>query len=1185
LYLKKIELHGFKSFANRVAINFQKGINAIVGPNGCGKSNITDAVRWVLGEQSIRSLRGYKLEDVIFAGSHSKKPMGMAEVSITLDNEDNMLPVEYSEICIVRRAFRSGESEFYLNKTPCRLKDIQELLMDTGVGKDGYSIISQGQIDEILKCRPEERRALLEEAAGIAKHKTRKRQAEKRLDETVNNITRLDDILSEIRLLLIPLAEQKDKALEYKRLLDKYKQIDVNLHLAHFDKKNKKTILLRNSIADYEKRLQEFTNESKGLRDKIAACENEMGFKEREVEKLQHQHYNSSNKFEVTKKELAWLHEEDIRLKNEMDTLEQRAKYLSEKIESDKKTLNLKTSELEHNIKEINCIEIRINELNEKISAVDREIKQEENQLEGLKGDVIDILNYISEKRNLISNLNTMKSNLHGRISQIKKENDDLEKANKKTNLEINKAKAEKQKIESECKQVDESAKHYETAIAQLQSELRFNDANYSKNQQALSALTSKLKALKEISEDFEGYSYGAKNLLLSIKNKKLNIDGIYGPIAELITVKKGYEAAIEAALGGALQNIVCDEEQSAKRAIEFLKEQKMGRVTFLPLRAVVSKSLGCNELSLLHMKGCISAADKLVTYDKMFHPIISYYLGRVLVVNSIDNAISIARKCNYSLKIVTVAGEVFSPGGAITGGSRRKTASIFERKRAISEYDSDIKKIRNDLTDIEKKREILISELKDKERSLGQIQVKISDLKIKSATLSQQIEEKRNILQERLERKEQLENERKQIDEQLKDIDSSYKALEQAQRDLDSKSVSNQNEAELLQVSISEKKSIRDKLYSDITNIKIEYSAKKQEEINLKQTIQTLESNVKELIAELEIVTEKNGQILKNKNSLSKKMAYLKEQLIIIEDEQVDIEKKINQLKNDRDLLKGQIAEQKNILEDLINRQKKVEKKLNNLKISEATYSAEITGIKNRLWEKYEITPGEARELKRDLGEIQAMEKLLVEVQDKLNSLGVVNMRAIEEHDNLKTRYDFLTKQREDLVDAKRKLDNLIEEITKTMTEMFKTCFKKVCLEFNNVFSDLFGGGKAELIVEGEGDLLESGIEIIAQPPGKKLQNISLLSGGESSLTAIALLFAILNTKPAPFCILDEIESALDESNLERFTKYLKKVSRHTQFIIITHRKNTMEASDALYGVVMEDTAVSKVLAVKMEQ
>lgn len=1185
MFLKKIELHGFKSFANRVEIDFQPGINAIVGPNGCGKSNIADAIRWVLGEQSIRSLRGSKLVDVIFAGSRSKKPMGMAEVSITLDNYDKFIPIEYSEICIVRRAFRSGESEFYLNKTLCRLKDIQELLMDTGIGKDGYSIIGQGQIDEVLTYHPDERRAIFEETAGITKHRARKREAEKRLDETVDNITRLDDILAEISLQLQPLADQKDKAIEYGRFANSLKQIDVNLHLACFDEKSERISSLTGNITDYEKQLKSLLLEANVLINKITTYEKEMGLKEEELEDLQQQYHNCYNQREGAQKDLKWSEEESMRIEDEIDSLAQRASDLTKKISSARGSLDLKVIELEQKIKDINFLDLHINELEGKISSLEDMIKQKESQIEGLKGDVIDILNYISEKRNMMSSLNTMRNNLNGRMIQIERENKELDETNKKTSDEIHRAQDDSDKIALECERLEVSTRELEAAIKRMQEEYATHDINYRKKQQQLSALISKLKALKEINDDFEGYSYGARNLLLSIKNKKLHIDGLYGPVAELITVEKGYEAAIEAALGGALQNIICDDEQSAKQAIEYLKKYNMGRVTFLPLSAAVHKTLSVMESSLLSVNGCISTADKLVAYDKIFNPVISYLLGRVLVVDGMDNGIYIAKKCRYSLKIVTVNGEVFSPGGAITGGSQKKSNLILTRKRAIEEHKLNIKLSESELSDLGQKKESLMFGIEEKKSILERTRAKISDLKVQLAAVRQQIEEKQNILQERLKRKEQLKLEQRQINEQIKETDLSFKTLENDKKVLDSLSASNQNEAEALQIYIAEEKAKRDELYTNITELRIKFASNKQEEIGLKQNIQALELNIDELSTDLKNVEEKLEQAENAKKLLYKKIVCLRETVAKYADMQDEFRKIIEQHKNDKDRLKVLVEELKGNLGDIEKRQKEVEKKLNDLKINEATANIEMTEIKNRLWEKYEITLEEAEQMRRDLGDVGRMKESITEVQEKITLLGTVNMRAIEEYDNLRARYDFLKSQRDDLVEAKYKLDGLIDEITRIMRDMFRTSFEKVRVEFNKVFSELFGGGKAELVIQGEGDLLESGIDMIAQPPGKKLQNISLLSGGERTLTAIALLFAILNTKSTPFCILDEIEAALDEINIERFTQYLKQVSQQTQFIIITHRKNTMEVADALYGIAMEDTAVSKVLAVKIEQ
>ncbi|MCR4430145.1 MAG: chromosome segregation protein SMC [Tepidanaerobacteraceae bacterium] len=1184
MYLKRVELHGFKSFADRIEIEFGPGINAIVGPNGSGKSNITDAIRWVLGEQSMRNIRGTKLEDVIFAGSNSKKPMGMAEVSITLDNSDKLLPLEYSEICFTRRVFRSGDSEFYLNKIPCRLKDIQEILMDTGIGKDGYSIIGQGQVDEILTGHPDDRRIIFEETAGIMKHKSRKREAEKRLEETVNNMARIDDVMAEIQNQMEPLKIQKEKALNYKSLSEQLKQLDINLLLAEISRIEKKLSHVRKSFEENRSCLQEIIDERNLLREKIARDVAELESHESDYAKLHERAYDAASKKKNMEKDLLWMKEEEKRLCIERQELNDNKEHLQQKIYESKDMLAQKTKLLEQKIKEINSLELKITEYEKELAGKDELIKQKESQIENLKGDVIDLLNFASEKRNRMTSLLSMKTSLENRLKQIENDRRILRDSNNATAQEIIKIKDRMQELAFLCKHYQEQIKDTEEDMQKFSLMLEEKKAFGIKKGEELSALVSRHKALKEVTESFEGYQFGVRNLLSSLKNKKLNLEGIHGALADIISVEKTYEVAIETALGGALQNIVCDTDEDAKLAIEYLKRYDLGRVTFLPLNTVRPRFIEDKEAIYLSMKGCIGTANHLTSCEKKFLPIINNLLGRVIVADKLDNALVIAKKSGFNLKIVTLDGELINPGGSITGGSSKKTNYILSRKREIQEFEYSIEKLKGEIAVIRQECSDIEEKYHESLKRMDFLKDNLFNAKSELAAMERELKEKQATLGERERKDEQLESEIKDIKIQNSEIDVQVASLQQEMGSIDIKNNSSQSMVKDLQQQLSMERLNREKLMESIMQLKVNLASQKQEEINMEQNIKDIEKDIQIWSKELKSLQDKSVQNEQSLDRAKQEILNIAEQMESFIKLEEDIMSKTGEIKQRIESMKKSLEENRAKLNFLEEEKQKLEIRLQELRVDETALRMELDQLGEKLMERYSLSIEQAMDYKNDMGSIVEMKEEIVCIKKAIDSLGIVNLQAIEDYDNLKSRYDFLSAQRNDLREAKDKLDSLIKEITKAMEDMFLSTFERVREEFKKIFTELFGGGRADLVIQNEKNLLETGIEIIAQPPGKKLQSISLLSGGEKSLTAIALIFAILNIKATPFCILDEIESALDDANIDRFAAYLKKVSAHTQFIIITHRKNTMTVADALYGVAMEETAVSKVLAVKLE-
>lgn len=1184
MYLKRIDLHGFKSFADKVKIEFLPGINAIVGPNGSGKSNITDAIRWVLGEQSIKTIRGTKLEDVIFAGSNNKRSMGMAEVSLTLDNSSGLLPLDYSEICFTRKVFRSGESEFYINKTPCRLKDIQELLMDTGIGKDGYSIIGQGQVDEILTCRPEERRAIFEEAAGIFKHKTRKKEAQKHLEETMANVNRVNDILVEIKNQLGPLEEQRLEAIKYKELSAEYKDIDISLLIDEYTKKQDVLQKANEEFLKNKCQLKNYVEKKANITDLHNQYKSKLENLEQEYEKKKVLLFNLDNKRKDIERDIQWNNNEIKQLINEKEEMQNNIAVIVDKINSTKQIYQTTINRLEEKIKHINLRDIELGEKHQKLANLDEEMQKKQELIERLKGDVIEILNDASQKRNMITGLKTMKKNLQDRLLQIEREKATINQANNITINEIKRLCDEKQKLNSYNVSYKTQIEDLRVNLQKHEEKLAKITKSLSQTQEKLSNYISKFRALKDIEENFEGYNYGVKNLLSSLKNNKLNSQGIYGTIASIITVDKIYETATETALGSTLQNILCHREEDAKRAIEYLKENKMGRVTFLPISTIKPKTLSSREKHILSIEGCISVAKELISYDTKYDSIIGYLLGRVIVAKDMDAAINIARKSNFSIKIVTLDGELIMPGGAITGGSRKGSSQILSRKRKLQEAKEIIEKLENTLKGEKGRFESIKRLTEDTKASIEVIQNNFYDIKSKIAVIDKELQEKQKIVEERQQREMLLDAEIKHIKSEEANIDTEILDIEGEVGNLDTKNKESHDLTLMLQQELINIKNQREEIANIITESKINLASLKQEEIAFTQKIQAAKENIDSLTAEKNFLEAKLKENEKKHSSIKKSLEGNTIQIKQIEENIVINKKALEELLSQKEDIKIKIKQYQEKLISLEEKQNVFEKKINEYRLKESKLKMEIELIANRLGENYYITPDEAIKLKTNIGDCNKAKERLATIKNELKSLGNVNLQAIQDYERQKARYDFLISQRNDLLKAKEDLNQLIKSVTKTMEEMLATTIDNIQKEFKKTFTELFGGGYVELVIEGEKNLLEAGIDIVAQPPGKKLQNLSLLSGGERALTAIALLFAFLNTKRTPFCVLDEIEAALDDANIERFSSYLKKISAHTQFIIITHRKGTMEVADALYGISMENTATSKILSVKLE-
>ncbi len=1182
MYLKRLELQGFKSFADKTVLEFKPGITAVIGPNGSGKSNISDSIRWVLGEQSMKSLRGSKAEDVIFAGTQNRKSLGFAEVSIIIDNTDGKLPIEYNEVTVTRKLYRSGETGYFINKVPCRLKDILELFMDTGIGRDGYSIIGQGRIDEILSNKSEDRRHIFEEAAGIVKYRVRKAESEKKLEQTKLNLLRINDILAEIEGQIEPLKLQSEKAKKFLALKEELKNIEVGLFVYNINSYREK---LEQTTKDLEILTSQEQDESNKL-DENQAKKDELKAKIDEltlaIENMQNIGFESKTKIEQINSQISISNERILnnnsnieRLQNEIEELKKRiTDFNSEKENKVSKKENLSNNKEKFEA-ELKQKETELAELSAKLSKKELEIEDKKRKVEENNDAKYDRLNQIStydaNYTNLEKTQKSVKQELQTTISEL-----DANRLKKqeiaKDFLGIDNTRNKTLKTLENIKQKKDEAinviKEYDESINKLTAEYRMKE--------------SRLKFLQETEKDKDGYVKSVKSLLLACEqNTQLN-SGVEGVLASLISVDKKYETAIEMCLGQAMQDIVTNTENDAKRLIEYLRQNNLGRASFLPISSVHGRKL--DKITSKNISGVIGIASDLISYDKKYADIILNLLGRTVIVEDMDSAIALAKANSYSFRIVTLTGDVINPSGAISGGSvAQKTVNILGRSREIEELKEKLKQINANIKKITKEKEEYSESITDTIEEAAKLEKELQEIEITYATKKQEldiIEAEITKLEEKVaKQRKQLED----IEEEKKQIEASKEGTKQVIANLEQEIT--QLNAEIAKFAEFNKddQTYIDNLNTDITDLKISVSSFDESEISIDEMIARIEQDIQNANKNIE---NKLLEIKNTKQETSKEeeaILNLGKEIDKIKSEVSDSSNKTEELKKEKleknsmlDKVERTIEEQYGVLNGLKEQIVKVESK-------KTKQEQDIDDLINRLWEEYEITPNNAGNYKKP-DNVQQAQKKTNELRREIADLGSINVDAIEDYKKMQERYDFMNEQRYDLEESMSKLRNVIQEMTSTMQKQFAEEFKKINKYFNDVFVELFGGGKAELILEDEKNLLECGIDVRVQPPGKKLQNMMLLSGGEKALTAIAILFAILKTNPAPFCILDEIEAALDDVNVTRYAQYLKKFSKETEFLIITHRKGTMEIADTVYGVTMEEKGISKLLSMELK-
>ena len=1181
MYLKRLELQGFKSFADKTVLEFKPGITSVIGPNGSGKSNISDSIRWVLGEQSMKSLRGSNSSDIIFAGTQSRKSLGFAEASIVIDNSDGKLPIEYNEVTVTRKIYRTGETGYFINKTPCRLKDIVELFMDTGIGKDGYSIIGQGKIDEILSNKSEDRRRIFEEAAGIVKYRTRKQESEKKLEQTKLNLLRINDILAEIEGSLEPLKVQSEKAKKFLDLREELKNIEVGLFVYNIETYKKK---LEEIVEDQEIINSQYEEEDKKQEEARRLKEElkqEVDNITSQIEEMQNLGFESTNKIEkinsdinVSKERIENNKQNKERFANEIEEVKTRIEELKEeKEQKQEKKINLNNNR-ERFEKELQEKENALQELMKKLSTKELEMEEKKQKVEkniDLKYEVASEINTQDVNyENLEKRAKTVKQEINSTISELdeaRMQKQDLSKGFYDIEAKRNDAVKQIEEANSKKEQGVNKLKEYDNKINNLNYDLRMKD--------------SRLKFLIETEKEKEGYIKSVKSLLLECeKNGSLN-KGVNGVLANLISAPEEYETAIEMCLGASLQNVVTETEDDAKKLIEFLRQGNLGRASFLPITAVKGKKL--EKMDDKGINGIVGIASDLVKYSKKYEQIVLNLLGRTVIVEDMTSAIALAKKNNYSFRIVTLKGDLINPSGAMTGGSvAQKTVNILGRGREIESLEKQLKKIEKQIEEqtIEKEKyeksiESILKNAEELEKNLQEIDIVYATEKQKMVSIEENIEK----IEVRLEK---LKAETVQIEEQKKENRKVKVEKEEEIANL-TKEIEELNEAiEEFARDNKDSQSYIDDLNFDITNLKISVSSFDESKISLDEMIERIDLDIENNNASIKNKEEQITNISTENTSLEENIENLKNQIEQIKLEVENGTSKVEELKASRlqkneklSQLENEIAEKFRIIEDLKEQIVKIDVKKTKLE-------QDIEQIVNQLWEEYEITPNNAGDYSRPTN-IAAATKEVHSLRNKIKELGSINIDSIEEYKKTKERYDFMCEQRLDLDNTAGKLRKIIAEMTETMKTQFAEKFAVINKNFNEVFVELFGGGKAELILEDESNILECGIDIKVQPTGKKLQNMMLLSGGERAFTAIALLFAILRINPAPFCILDEIEAALDDVNVYRFADYLKKFSNETQFLVITHRKGTMEAADTVYGVTMEENGISKLLSMKL--
>ncbi len=1175
MLFKRIELQGFKSFAEPVTIEFNEGITGIVGPNGSGKSNISDAIRWVLGEQSPKMLRGGKMEEVIFSGTDSRKLRGMAEVTLVIDNSDGILPIDYEEVAITRRMFRSGESEYHINGNQCRLRDIRELIMDTGIGVDGYSIIGQGKIADIISNKTESRREIFEEAAGVVAYRNKKAEAERKLQSTTINMDRVRDIIGEIEGRIDGLREDSVKAKEYLKLRDRHKELEINIVLKNVENLELKNEYAKDDLMEVACSIDNLKEEKQNLDEKYieVSSRNEilenLSVEARESLLKSIDDLNQAvNKGEVDRERLSAIDENTARLGDEIEILrEKRVRELENAAQyiEEKKKIDAETTDAEQLLADKTN---EYNELTEEMTRLTAEADEQRTRL-------FDINSAINSAKAEIGSLELLQETLQKRKETLLSEKYSGDTSNRETLDNLNAAKNERNEIEEALEEKKHRADKMRDEYQSNQREERDVAKTSEELRISIGRLSARKKTIEEMESNYEGYNYAVKHVM------KSGLGGIHGVVADLLRVPKGYEVAMETALGTALQNIVCEDDDSARKAIRSLKDNKAGRMTFLPLKSIRAEVRQANDLK--GETGFIGMGPDCVEFDSKYSEIVKYLLGRVVVVNDMDSAIRISKKTS-GMRVVTLEGEIINSSGAITGGKyKNRTANILERKTEIATLEKEITDKTRQQKESDERLETLRGSIKSFSDRIGSLEGEIRADEHALITKDNEIVFAENMLKdmkssgEKVERelasiREEQEKSAAMISDLVKKIEESERSIEEAQRISEEKLAAR-----------DEKRNEFDRISEEITRARIAVTSSNQRKAHADDLVSRINAAITEI--ENDIKTRENDLARMAEEKLSLSSGHTDIDGLIREKESIktNAEEYLNDVTEEKVALTSELSRINEEREELAEELTRLQDQKYELDVRKAKNETQLENYKEKLWEEFEISYIQAMDFRSDEFVMSSAVKENRRIKNRIKELGEVNVGAIEEYETVKERYEFLTAQQADIQEAMDNLNGIITDMDKTIRTKFKSSFDQIVVNFEEQFQRLFGGGHAELRLSDESNPLESNIDIIAQPPGKKLQNINLLSGGEKTLTAIALMFAVLQAKPTPFCILDEVEAALDDANIDRFIACLRQFE-DIQFTLVTHQKATMEHADVLYGVTMPEKGVSKILSLDLE-
>ncbi len=1185
---KQIELAGFKSFADKLTIKFEPGITAIVGPNGCGKSNVADAIRWVLGEQSTKLLRGSSMQDVIFNGTEKRKSLSYCEVSLVFDNTQRNFNLDFNEIVLTRKLYRSGESEYLINRTPCRLKDIVNALHDSGIGRDGYSIIGQGKVEEIISSKPENRRAIFEEAAGISKFKSRKVEAERKLERTQDNLGQVQIVLAELERQLGPLKKQAENAKKYLELKQDLKNYEVNNYIYQYE-----------TASETKQKIQ----------NRIDALLEEIGLKQSSIDAANRKYNENMQEVDKIDKTIEDLHEQILTLTvslekraGEANLVKERIKFLTEEqqqksAELNKQQMNMQNAELllEANKNKkvsqqalLESLRKQSEEISNKYLAIVDQLTQSEEEASEKQRQMIDALSKLTDIKSNLSALKAEKEAYTANLTELDKKIEVINQKISSRQSERKQVEADAQKSYDQYVSARKSLDEKNEKLSALKQQIDENQEDLNNTSSNIQILENRKKVLEDMQRDYDGFNYSVKRLMQDSESNRMLKEKIVGLVASSMTIPQGFETAIEVALGNAIQNIITSNEQDSKDLINYLKQNNLGRATFLPIATMKPKGLNSAEELMIKVKNCYGVASSIIKFDKSLSNVFNSLLGRTVIVNDINDAVNLAKKSSFAFKIVTLDGDVINPQGSMSGGSKKAiTSNILMRDTEIETISTQLKKLKEKFANYQQLKVDLNKQFIALNNEIEQANQLVVSTQVTNAQKSQMLDQFNIFVEEHDKERIALCQERDQIAERVQLIAAAISQVDQNNGNFDTSKDDAQENIEIRQKMFNDLKVKRDQYHEDMTSIKINIASIESEIValdveieRLTQLIETTQVNIKDLTEAVNKVTAtikgamsivevnqdqaKYDQTVKNLEQVKTKLAGLDEYKQKLQSENKALDEERGSLTSEQNR-----ALDKKYQEDM----------------ALAKVDTDIEAMQERIFEEYELTYASCLELKQENYDIQEGITNAGRLKKEISRLGYVNVNAIEESKVVGERYEEMNTQAQDLIKARDDLIQIIKELATEMITKFETEFAKIQANFSKIFKELFGGGNAKLELTESDDPLQAGVEIVAEPPGKKLQSITLLSGGEKALTAIAILFAILRLRPMPFCLLDEIEAALDDANVERFATYLKRFSQETQFIVITHRKPTMELADSLYGVTMEEKGVSKLVSVKLSE